>query len=154
MPPNTLNVAEAEDTGRAAVNNGCGMADVVDVGVGGWLSESSSSMLQDAVANLSGLLGALFLSDVANNPAPSGPAFKLRLCPGTRRIGLSSSTNLSRAVALATPQAGVGLSLAGDDPSGESSIISIPPRFKFLWPNGDPPAVDLSGEIMTKSSSC
>lgn len=45
---------------------------------------------------------------------------KLLLCPGTLRMGESSSTSFNLAVALAIPHAGVGLSSGGEDDLPES----------------------------------
>jgi hypothetical protein len=98
-----------------------------NTGVGGKDSESSpSSMIcRFVVEYLSGLVGCLD-PDAEKTPSfPFGPGLRLLLCPGTRLIGLSSSTNLNLAVAPTTPQAGVGLSSNGDEPSGDPSSILI-----------------------------
>jgi hypothetical protein len=118
---------------RGAKNSGWAMLGPSVLGVGGVFDGVSMSMPEDGTIGFSGLLGCRLFSPVPRRPAPSGPGLRLRLWPGTLRIGLSSSTNLSLAVALATPQAGVGLSSIGEDASLYSSfIISIPPRFRFL----------------------
>ena len=103
-----------------------------------------------AVENFSGLVGAILTFSVDRKMLlPSSAALaRLRLCPGTLRIGLSSSTSFNLAVALATPHAGVGLSSKGDEEEFESSLIMLAlacgrPRKWF----------DRIGEIMMKSSS-
>jgi hypothetical protein len=126
------------------------------------------------VPNLRGLPGAFLLFCADKNTLPSsssssvisisiplplritgpGPRAKLLLCPGTLLIGLSSP-NLNLAVALATPQAGVGLSSIGEDEAIDPTPISRLIRLNELFPcpgarNGD----GRTGEIITKSSSC
>ena len=105
--------------------------------------------------NLSGLVGGLLAFSVAKKILCPSPALaKLRLCPGTLLIGLSSSTNFNLAVALATPHAGVGLSSGGeDDDILESSLIMLgSPVLAAVNPNPRK-GVGRIGEIITKSSS-
>lgn len=80
---------------------------------------------------------------------PSSPTLaRLRLCPGTLLIGLSSSTNFNLAVALAIPQAGVGLSSTGEEDGLESSLTMLE------LARGRPKNwAERMGEIMMKSSS-
>ena len=93
-------------------------------GVSG-MKDESSSIPRWVVEYLRGLVGAARTRSAIKNTSscPFIPGARLLLCPGIRRTGLASSANFSLAVALATPQAGVGLSSIGElDDSIDSSL--------------------------------
>lgn len=123
------------------------------VAIRGDPSSSSSSIMTCPPMPLSGLAGKpLPLSPMNMLRPPSSIApFRLLLCPGTLRIGLSSSASLNLAAALAMPHAGVGLSSGGDDDLPDPSWLCE------LWPLFRREALNCggrTGEIITKSSSC
>jgi len=137
---------------RRGGNRGCGGGAAPIKGVVAIRGDPSSSIMTCPPMPFSGLAGKLLPLSPMNmlRPPSSIAPFKLLLCPGTLRIGLSSSANLNLAAALAIPHAGVGLSSGGDDDLPDPSWLC------GLWPLARRDVVNCggrTGEIMTKSSS-